>query len=589
VCGIFGIVGRRSEGDLACMREMGDRLAHRGPDGEGFYACPLGLMGMRRLAIIDAGAGAQPASNEDGAIRLTLNGEIYNFKELRERLARAGHAFTSAGDTETIAHAYEEYGTDLVHRLRGMFAFALFDRRRERAFFARDRFGKKPLYYAERDGRLVYASEIKAIFADPAVPRELDREALSHYFTFKHIPSPRTAFQGVRQLEPGTFAVYEDGKLSVHRYWRPSFAGDARIGEEEAQVRLIALLRDAVGARMEASDVPMGVFLSGGVDSSLIAALAAERGGAPLKTFSLGYVPRVAHKNDVDFAREIAARFGTEHHEVTISASTIADECVSALSALDEPFGGAISSFWLARAVGARVKVALCGDGADELFGSYAAHRRAALLPPNSAQGLLGAWRARFYAFTDEEKRALLTDDARGTEDSAGLLQTFFAQASSEDRVNAVLEVDCRTLLPDQVLVYADRLSMAHSLEVRSPFLDRAVSEFAGSLPGTYKVVPGQTKRLLRSVARHFLPAAVVDRPKEGFVLPLDAWLSKELVPLMREAFSPSWMRHGFFHTAPVERLMKEHAERIRDHTYKIWTLFAFQVWHRLVLPRVIR
>jgi asparagine synthase (glutamine-hydrolysing) len=296
----------------------------------------------------------------------------------------------------------------------------------------------------------------------------------------------------------------------------------------------------------------------------------------------------VGHKNDVDFAREVAERFGCEHHELTITGAIIADELACALETLDEPFGGAITSFWLSRFIASQVKVALSGDGADELFGSYAAHRHAATVRAFGAEVAFGAWRTRFCAFTDEEKRELFADDDLACENSSTLLQALFAQHVGDDAVNAALEVDCRTLLPDQVLTYADRLAMAHGLEVRSPFLDWELVRFVGTLPGTYKVTTRETKRLLRAVGRRFLPASVVDRPKEGFVLPLDAWLRTELRTLLRDALSPACLTHGLFKVETVERLVREHLEEVRDHTYKLWTLLAFQLWYRRVLPRFV-
>jgi asparagine synthase (glutamine-hydrolysing) len=381
---------------------MGKRLAHRGRDDAAVVRSPLGFMGIQRLAVIDLRDGTQPVRNEIGSIQAVLNGEVYNYRALRERLRALGHAFASRGDAETIVHAYEEYGLDCVLHFRGMFAFALFDASRGRVVLACDPMGKKPLYYALRGERLLYASELKALLCDPALPRAIDRRALRHYFTFKNVPSPLTIFEGICRLSPGTIAVYENGALTLRQYRRPLFVGDAVMSEGEAEERLTELLREAVRLRIEASDVPVGAFLSGGLDSSLIVALMAEHAGAPVKTFALGYTPRVGHKNDVDFAREVAERFGCEHHELTITGAIIADELACALETFDEPFGGAITSFWLSRFIASQVKVALSGDGADELFGSYAAHRHAATVRAFGAEVAFGAWRTRFCAFTDE-------------------------------------------------------------------------------------------------------------------------------------------------------------------------------------------
>ena len=463
MCGIFGIVGRPADGDDEAMRAMGERLAHRGPDDGATRRSSLGIMGVRRLAIVDPRGSEQPVRNEDDTIQLTLNGEIYNFRELRRRLVDRGHAFATNGDAETIVHAYEEHGLECVCGICAACSRSRSsDQARGRVVLARDHLGKKPLYYTLRGDRLIYASELKALFADGSPTPPIDRRSLRHYLTFKHVPSPRTIFEGIFQLASGTLAIHERGELSVQRYWRPRFTGDARIDEQEAEERLVELLRDAVRVRMAASDVPIGASLSGGLDSSLVVALMAECGAARLKTFSLGYEPRVEHKRDAEFARAVARRFGTLHHEETISTSEIAAELPRVLEAFDEPFAGTITSFWLSRVIGSHVKVAFSGDGADELFGSYAAHRHAAALHANGTSDAeeFGLWRTRFAAFTDAEKDELLVaDDVPRDDDSATLLGALFAQSASGDIVNATLEVDCRTLAcADQVLTYADRL-----------------------------------------------------------------------------------------------------------------------------------
>ncbi|MDE2571908.1 MAG: asparagine synthase (glutamine-hydrolyzing), partial [bacterium] len=540
MCGIYGVAGRYAAGDLALARMMDARLVHRGPDERGLHESPLALQGMRRLSIIDLASGDQPISNEAGDRWVTLNGEIYNYRELRAELEIRGHRFRTQSDTEVVLAGYEAFGDSVVDRLRGMYAFAICDERRGRVVLARDRIGKKPLYYHLRAGRLVYASELKALLADAGISRQIDRRALWHYLTFKNVPSPLSIFSSVRTLPPGHLAVFCEGDLAVREYWRPAFGGAAEIGEEEAAERLIEILREAVRLRVLASDVPVGAYLSGGLDSSLIATLMVELGGARLKTFSLGYADRPAHKSDIDFARLMAQRLGTEHHELIVSIDDIADGLPAVVRAFDEPFAGTISSFWLSRAIAAHVKVALSGDGADELFGSYADHRMAAVVAHLRSSGTRSAadfgsfaeardlalraaeepdhlWRTRFAAFTDAQKRDLLAEDYSGIESSADLLAPLYRDARG-DLVNATLEVDCRTLLPDQVLTYVDRLSMAHSLEVRAPFLDHRLIEFAGSLPGRMKVDVGRTKAVLKLAARRYLPAEIIDRKKEGFV-----------------------------------------------------------------------
>jgi len=544
-------------------------------------------------------------ASSDGRIWLTLNGEIYNFRELRAELQASGRVFSTTSDSEVALAAYERFGDAFVERLHGMFAIAVFDEHRNRAMLARDRLGKKPVYYSERNGRVAYASELKALLLDPAFDASIDPQALWHFLTFKNVPSPLSIFRGARQLPAGHTAVIENGTVRVRQYWRPSFTGDAKITEEEAADEIIALLRKATHARMEASDVPIAAFLSGGIDSSLVVALMAEHSTIPVRTFSLGYTERVSHKNDVVFAREIAKLFGTEHYEREISPSTMIDDLPKVVRAFDEPFAGTISPYWLCGEISRAVKVALSGDGADELFGSYKNHRLAAVvanvragkttpndlgewadcpeIPMTAAREPDAVWRTKLAGFDDATKHELLAD-AGTHESSADWLERYYREASLSDVVNATLEVDMRTLLPDQILTYVDRLSMAHSLEVRSPFLDTALVEFVGTLPGSMKVRAGATKSILKRAARKFLPDATIDRPKEGFVLPIDAWLVDRLQPLTDDLFSGDALSHGLFKRPLILQLLREHREHVADHTYKLWTLLMFQLWHEQVV-----
>ena len=599
MCGIYGIAGRILETDPDLARAMDTCLIHRGPDAGSSRFSPLGIFGTRRLSIIDLVSGSQPLPNEDSTVWVSFNGEIYNYRALRSDLAAHGHRFTTQSDTEVVVHAYEEWGDDFVSRLRGMFSLAIWDERRERVLLARDRIGKKTIYFALRNGRLVYASELKAVLADPQTSAEIDRTALFHYLSFKHVPAPYSIFEGVSTLPAGNIAIFADGRVQLHEYWRPHFTGESTLTEDEAAEKLLALLDDAVRVRVEASDVPVAAFLSGGVDSSLIVSLMAKHAPKPLKTYSMGYADRVAHKNDVEFARLAASEFGTEHHELIVTIDDVVDAIPRIVGAFDEPFGGTISPYWLSAMIAQDVKVALSGDGADELFGSYAAHRMAAIverlrkgdaqfgsfedrkaLAEACASESDGTWRMRFAGFTDSEKLELL-NGANEFVPSSSLVQRLYDEADPGDLINATLEVECRAFLPDQILTYVDRLSMAHSLEVRVPFLDQEVVAFAGSLPGNLKVRPDETKAVLKNAARRVLPRQIVDRPKEGFVLPMDAWLGKELRALSRDALSPHALRHGFFNVAAIDRLWSEHDAGVRDHTYKLWTLTMFQLWYQ--------
>jgi asparagine synthase (glutamine-hydrolysing) len=608
MCGIYGIVGEPHKNDERTLDEMDRRLFHRGPDESGLHRTNLGALGVRRLAIIDIEGGHQPICDESGLVWATLNGEIYNFRQVRNELERQGRHFHTDGDAEVVANAYAVWGNSFIERLHGMFAIAIHDQEHQHVLLVRDRLGKKPLYYTELRNRFIYASELKALLVLPGLQRNISHQALRHYLTFKNIPAPYSIFEAVHVLEAGHYALIKEGTMRKTSYWRPRFSGESKLSTHEAEERILALLRDAVHIRMDASDVPVGAYLSGGVDSSLVVALMAEHDSRRLKTFSLGYVDQVGHKNDLLFAREVSKRYETDHYEVEVSTNDIIRALPDVVRCLDEPFSGTISSYWLARLVSSHVKVALSGDGADEIFGSYANHRMAATvahlqsttsrtphdyawfaenrpLADLCAQESPAKWRTRFAAFADAQKDPLLTDELVMGPTSASLLARYYAEASPIDIVNSTLEVDCRTLLPDQILTYVDRLAMAFSLEVRAPFLDHRLVEFVGTLPGSLKVTRTETKRILKQAARRFLPATIVDRPKEGFILPIDAWLMGPLDHLITEAFSPSWMQHRFFKPKAIKQFLAQHRSGSHNHTYRIWTLLMFQLWYHSYIP----
>jgi asparagine synthase (glutamine-hydrolysing) len=599
MCGIYGIIGAdRADLELV-IPSMDRRLIHRGPDEGGCRSGRLGGFGMRRLSIVDLAGGGQPIGNEAGDVWITFNGEIYDYRSLRNELIARGHRFRTSSDTEVVLRAYEAFGDACVERLRGMFAFAIWDETRGRVLLARDPIGKKPLYWWQDGSRIVYASELKALLADPKFERRVNREAIWHYLTFKHVPAPLTAFEGVNALPAGSILVIEGSIVLTRSYWRPRFTGELDVSENDAAERLLSILDDAVRLRVHSSDVPVGAFLSGGVDSSLVVALAASHAPKPLRTYAMGYAQRIGHKNDLEFARSVSAEFGTEHHEVMLESSDVVEALPAIVASFDEPFGGTISPWLISKRIARDVKVALSGDGADELFGSYAAHRMAAViaglrkggtdygsfaaksaLADQSAREEDGLWRTRFAAFTDAEKQHLMRDPDPSWIPSSQLVNKSFAVASKNDLVNATLQVECELFLPDGVLTYVDRLSMAHSLEVRVPFLDREVVEFAGQLPGRLKVRTDETKAVLKRAASRLLPAEIINRPKEGFVLPMDAWLAGELAPVMREILSPSALDHGLFDASTVNRYWSDHRSGLADHTYRLWTLAAFQLWY---------
>ncbi len=619
MCGICGFSGPE---DPARLRRMTEVIWSRGPDDQGFHSDGRINLGSRRLSIIDVAGGRMPIGNEAGDVRVVYNGEVYNFAALRDDLEARGHRFATRTDTEAIVHLYEEEGDSFPHRLNGMFAIALWDARQGRLLLVRDRMGIKPLYYWFRDGQIIFGSEIKSILQDPRVTRELDPVALHHYFSFKNVPAPLTIFRGIQSLLPGEMAVYADGDLTRHRYWRiEAREGGPRDAGEAAAV-LRDLLGDAVRMRL-VSDVPVGAYLSGGLDSSSVVAMMATETAGRLKTFSLAYRDEFAGKSeDQRFAAEVSRRYGTDHFEYVMESEEVPARLPDILRAFDEPFAGVVSTYFLSRLIRQHVKVALSGDGADELFGSYLAHRLAYPVAHYvrlrregslghltlSDRALLGEyadrlgelerltsdgaeewqWRSKLLVFSEEQKRRVYTDGmvaAVGEASSPDLLREAFARCTAKDPLTRVLEVDCATLLPDQVLAFVDRLSMAHSIEVRPPFLDYRVVELAFSLPGDLKIRDGVTKFILREAVRELLPAGILARKKEGFILPVNAWLLQRFGGFVRAVLAPERMaHHGLLRPPVVERLLDEHYAGQADHATRIWTLVMFQCWYDLYL-----
>jgi asparagine synthase (glutamine-hydrolysing) len=613
MCGICGFTGIP---DRQALQRMTDAMMHRGPDEAGFWESGDVSLGMRRLAIIDLETGQQPIFNEDATVGVVFNGEIYNYPELQAELKAQGHRFrTDHSDTEVLVHPYEQYGDAFLHKLNGMFAIALWDLPRRRLFLARDRAGIKPLYFSLTGGCLIFASEIKSILQHPAVSREPDFAALSHYLSLKNVPSPWSAFHNISQLGPGQSIAFENGELNRRIWWRPIFAEDDRLGEQEAAVRVRELLEDAVRLQMRA-DVPFGAYLSGGVDSSSVVALMTKIGGRRVTTFSLVYSDGFENKAaDQTYARLVSREFGTDHHEYVLSYREAADSIDAVLDAFDEPFSGVTSTFFITKLIAKHVKVALSGDGADELFGSYLAHRLAQplyqfgqlrareastmtsdelsrLAPYSDKLDYLAALfdrgdevdrRASLYLWTDAEKNALLTDKMRalsGGAQTRDLVAKRYAEASTHDPLNRALYCDFLTLLPDQVLAFVDRLSMAHSVEVRPPFLDHRLIEFAATIPGELKIRNGREKNILKEAVRGLIPQAVIDRRKEGFVLPMDHWLLHNLRGKVEETLAPARLAaHGLLRPDRVRAVLDAHYARTANHGPRIWNLMMFQLW----------
>ncbi len=628
MCGIVGIVGGRRGGqaadkqiDAAVLQRMCDALRHRGPDEEGRYLGADAALAMRRLAIIDLAGGQQPMHNRDRTAWIVFNGEIYNYKELRAQLETRGHRFHTDCDTEAIIHAYDEYGADTPKYLRGMFAFAIWDERQEALLLARDRVGKKPLLYARLpDGGLVFGSEFAALLKHPGVSRDVDRAAIHYYLSFMCVPAPLTAFSQIRKLEPGhTLRFTRDGEIKLQRYWLPDFSRKLKISEAEAGERTVELLRDAVRVRLM-SDVPLGAFLSGGVDSSAVVALMSEVSSTPVKTFCIGFEEQ--DFSELHHARRVAAHVGAEHHEFIVRP-----DAMEVLPTLVEHYGepyadsSAIPTYYVARETRRHVTVALNGDGGDECFAGYERYaamrlaeryrrlpgtlregiirRAAGLLPSSPLRRSRARSVQRFLqvaslptaerylrwvsTFDSEAKQDLYTDEFRRETaelDAAAWLAPWFARARGAGIVDASLLTDTMTYLPNDLLVKVDIASMAVSLEARSPFLDHHVIEFAASLPERLKLRGLTTKYLLKKVLRRFLPAENLTRSKMGFGVPLGHWFRGEMQSFLRDTLlAEKSLRRGFFKPETVARMVDEHTNGARDHAHQLWTLLMLELW----------
>ena len=607
MCGICGFIGERDVGALAAMTTA---LRHRGPDDEGFFVSPFASLGSRRLSIVDVVHGHQPMRNESGSVVVAFNGEIYNAESLRDELVSRGHRFNTRCDTEVIPHLYEEHGDEFIQQLDGQFAIAVWDGSRRRMLLSRDRAGIKPLYYAELGGRFLFGSEIKSILAGVRSRPPLCLEAVYHYLSFKYVPPPLTIYEGVAAVQPAEQVVLHDGRVTKRRYWdfghSPCEIGD----EREIVDRLEHLLARSVRRRLIA-DTPVGALLSGGLDSSLIVAMAAEAADRPISTFTLAYEEDFANKQrEVDAARQVADLFGTKHYEYVTSYRELLEDLPTILGCFDEPFAAVMSPYFLHKLVRKHVKVCLGGDGADELFGSYLTHRlavpihnlmthgeaavrqRPELVAPfeddidrvvSLAQPNDWAWRASLSVFREDEKRALLNSDHEifNEFDSITLVRDIFDTYRSDDVQNRQLNHDFRTVLPNVVLNFNDKLSMAHSVETRVPFLNHELVEFAFSLPGRLKIKNGCCKWLLKEVARRRLPADIVDRPKEGFVMPINVWQQTVLREVIEQTLASERIAtHGFFEEKAVGRLVDRYYAGETGLQYQVWTLFCFQLWY---------
>lgn len=626
MCGICGFAGRRGGRDeaLGLLKAMASRVIHRGPDDEGYFASGDGSVGLghRRLSIIDLSGGKQPMTNEDGTVTVVYNGEIYNFAELKKDLEARGHRFTTHCDTEVVVHMYEEKGPDCVDSFRGMFAFAIWDERAKRLFFARDRLGVKPFYYRAAGGAFSFASEIKSILADKGVPRRVDAAALDRYLTYQYVPHPMTMFEGISKLPPAHRGIWENGRLTIERYWLPRFDEEVPGTFEEYLEKTRSMLAEATRMRLM-SDVPLGAFLSGGIDSSITVALMAEASARPVKTFTIGFKEKKF--NETNYARLVAERYGTEHTEFIVEPKGL--EILGELAwHYDEPFAdsSAVPTYYVSQLTSEKVTVALSGDAGDEDFAGYPRYRAVKLAAMyDRAPGVLKAflsprlWRRlpvsveqksmrrrakklvlglglppeeRYLAwiaiFDEARKRALYSDAFTSQVASAGPAMDFlmdeYARSRGRDFVSRTSFVDMTTYLPCDLLTKVDIASMAHSLEVRSPFLDHKVVEMAVGMPVRYKMRGIDGKYILKKAFADRLPREIIDRPKMGFGVPISRWFRTDLSGFIgRVLLDHKSLGRGYFRPESVKALLDEHTRGVFDHGYRIWALLMLELWHR--------
>ena len=626
MCGITGWASLDSrtpppDGAKQLLHAMCERLIHRGPDSEGLHISTGVALGMRRLAIIDLVTGEQPVFNEDQSVAAVLNGEIYNYRQLRSDLEKRGHSFRSASDTEVLPHLYEEFGQEMVIHLNGMFAFALWDSRRRRLFIARDCFGEKPLYWGVFNDALIFGSEPKALLAHPSVSPALNLQALRQYLSFDYVPAPLSIYQGINKLPAAHTLTLENGQIETKAYWTLSYeTKEPAGGEEEAAERLRELLADSVKMRL-VSDVPLGVLLSGGVDSSAVTALAVRASSEAVKTFSISFAE--SSFDESSYARGVAKFLGTDHHEERLSANLAANLVGDIGSWMDEPFSdpSLVPTYLLSRFTRKHVTVALGGDGGDELFAGYPmywGHRLAEIyarvpgpfknlviepmvrLLPVKTKNLSFDYKALrfitgakydpvarhhiwFGSFTPEEHEQLLTPSALKATDGDVYkdARQMLAECDATDVVERMQNLDTRLYLAEDILTKVDRASMAVSLEVRAPFLDRRVAEFAASLPGHYKLRGRKSKYILKRAVADLLPPFVTRRSKKGFGVPVAEWLKGKLRPLARDLLSPERVRRaGVFNPEFISRLQDEHERGVANHRKLLWTLLMFELWH---------
>ena len=630
MCGICGIVdyNRNSEVDEKILQAMCRAMIHRGPDDGGIYRSsdtfPAAGLGHRRLSIIDlSAAGHQPMSNEDGTVYLVLNGEIYNFQELKEGLQEKGHKFASSSDTECVVHLYEEHGRDCVKYLRGMFAFALWDEKRKSLLLARDRLGKKPLLYSHKDGRFCFASEFGGLLASGYISKEIQPHSIENYLSFGFIPAPMSVYRDVLKLMPAHTLLLKDGEVSIERYWQLDYSRKIRISERDAQEELIRIFREALKLRLY-SDVPLGVLLSGGIDSGAVVAFMAELGVGPINTFSIGFDE--PGYDELPYALEVAGRYGTTHHEFRVTPD-VEQILPTLVEHYGEPYAdsSALPTYYVCKMAAGEVKVALNGDGGDEAFAGYERYQAYLFSEhyrkiPAAARNLIrsalnlipcqqehkntlrrlrrfvagtelsGLDRYFYWAgvFGPRDRNLLSAEFRRGSDfDPYAQLSRSLAEPAGLETLDRLLRIDTLSFLPNDLLVKVDIAGMASSLELRAPFLDQCLFEFAASLPVEYKLRMGAKKYLLKKTLKGRLPKAALRRKKMGFGVPIGKWFRTKLRAYLEvNLLSAKSLGRGYFSPEAIKYLVEEHTSGRAEHAGQLWALLMLELWHQRFIDR---
>ncbi len=624
MCGICGYINLNTSRPASegILRAMMDTLVHRGPDDSGLFVKENVALGHRRLSIIDLKTGHQPMFNEDGSITIVFNGEIYNFQDIKEPLLKKGHIFRTHSDTEVIVHAYEEYGEDCVKKFNGMFAFALWDSRNKTLFLARDRFGKKPLYYGVFDNQFIFGSELKALLKHPSTRREIERASLSKYFAYEYVPSPGSIFKNISKLEAGSKMTLKGASIKVSQYWDLSLERQSHFDLGSGKAKLAELLKESVKRRL-ISDVPLGVFLSGGIDSSaVVAMMAGLMRPKDIKTFSIGFKERSFDESSD--ARRVADYFGTDHHEEILDPNTMLGVLPNVLDTLDEPFADSsiIPTYLVSRFTRRHVTVALGGDGGDELFAGYPsflAHRLnsfffyvpdslkklsarvlAGIVPISNDYMSLNFKAKRFFrglgfpdeirhqvwigSFIPEEQKRLFLPDQGFDADAKkiyDITEKFYKRAKNKSSLDRAMYLYIKTYMTDDILAKVDRASMACSLEVRAPFLDTGFAEYAASIPDSFKLKGLGTKWILKEILKGKLPEETLSKSKQGFAVPVGKWLREDLKDLLFQALDEKKIRReGIFDYSYIKELLKRYLDNKSDLRKEIWSLFVFEMWY---------